>query len=285
MEGSTWGSALLHSCLWVQEALPASPAMLLSACGMLAWVPHLTARHLGEALQSPAALCWQHPGAGLGRLVCSCSPLVSGCCFWLPLSATGSPCPFLGGGCESLCLLTEQLLGMLCLLPPTCALSMGGDGAPRADLGPLLQGFWLPFWAGAACTPTWRWLSKCCCCLPSCSSCWDTCLDPGLALDEMRTGHREDEWEPYGRCGNERAGLSWPRVPKHHPERCCRTTTSGNRRVPVAQPTADLLGISGAGHLFHHGAGHLFHHSAGPGMPHRCPIAAPTAPLPTRRRE
>lgn len=33
-------------------------------------------------------------------------------------------------------------------------------------------------------------------------------LDRGLALDEMRTGHREDEWELYGRCGNERAGLS-----------------------------------------------------------------------------
>lgn len=50
MEATCGGSVLPRSCLPVLEALLASPAMLLSVCGRLMWVPRPTASRQGEAL-------------------------------------------------------------------------------------------------------------------------------------------------------------------------------------------------------------------------------------------
>lgn len=97
-------------------------------------------------------------------------------------------------------------------------------------------------------------------------------LEQGPALDEMR--HREDEREPYGRCGNKRAGPS------------CSVPQSIIRRAAVVErflATAESQWRQpGSVWVFQ---GRAFPHSAMQGLPRRRPIAAPAEPLPAHRRE
>lgn len=96
-----WGQVMGKQRLGLGPSLflPASagsPALPPSLWGRLTQARRCAASRLDEALEGPAAWCWQRPEAGPGRLACSRSPGISGWCSWLPRRAAGSPYPFLG---------------------------------------------------------------------------------------------------------------------------------------------------------------------------------------------
>lgn len=157
------------------------------------------------------ALCWQCPRAGPGRLACSCSPLISGWPFWLPLSATSSLCPF-WGGCE--------FLGWLLGDAPSRSSAHGRGWGSTGRSSSASAGLLAPFWPGATSYLRFRValatrtlllpaflllllgrVLGCSAPLPAPSP-WPVLPDEGPALDrEVRMGCREDDcgaaWEVW----------------------------------------------------------------------------------------